>query len=302
MQLKNALKSKYTIVLLTIFMVGFLLSQTISYPSFKKINSFEISKFESGVMEGNASFQLENSNWFSYHGNDLVCEVFYLNKQIAIGQHQGEFRIPKNTFSTLPMSIKFYADSLDQYLKNFLLQDSVEFTINVHGKFLFGIQKSTVLKLKIGTKGLINSLVSSAMNEGGVNLDFIKLKEIKINKTIFDSRCKFNNKLPFDVTLKSMKFKIYSDQNLRTEIAQWNFEVGKIIKKNEIESIIGETEVKNAESALSGIIKVLNRKLDYFVTGIALIEVDNFEIQIPLKQHILLDPFSKQIKVINDNE
>ena len=62
--MKKIIKSKIFIAFITVFCIGFIIAQTVSYPEFKKINSFEIHSFDNGVFKASVNVGIYNSNWF----------------------------------------------------------------------------------------------------------------------------------------------------------------------------------------------------------------------------------------------
>lgn len=94
--MKRILKSKIFIVVITIFCVGIVIAQTIHYPEFKKINSFEIHSFDQGVFKASVNVGIYNPNWFSIRGKDMSFKMKYNNHIIAIGTSQEQIFFKEN--------------------------------------------------------------------------------------------------------------------------------------------------------------------------------------------------------------
>ena len=77
MFIKKIIKSKVFIVSIAVIFVGFVIAQTISYPEFNKINSFEIKSFENGVFKASLNAGIYNPNWFSINGKDIKFKMFF---------------------------------------------------------------------------------------------------------------------------------------------------------------------------------------------------------------------------------
>jgi LEA14-like dessication related protein len=292
------LKSKYFIAGLTIFLVGFIVAQTVRLPKFNSVENFTIHSFSGGVMMSDAVFKVENPNWFSYNGKDLKCLVFFQGKQIATGERPDKFNLRRKTISDLSMRMTFYADSLENKLRDILMQDSISLDITISGKFFLGIRKSEEMHVTIPTKELVNSLVGDLMGDDGIGLERIRLKEVGLEQSTFDVAFNFSNKLPFDLLLQRMTIQVYHDKSHSLKLATWNFDVAKQIRSGQSELISGESVVKNKESVVTGIIKVVTGELDYYLSGHASLSVDGREIRIPVEQHIRVFPLSKKVIVV----
>lgn len=295
------IKSKWFLVCATVFIVGLLMAQTISIPKFSGISKFEIIDFTNGKMKANAVLKIQNDNWFSYNGKGLQFNMYYKDHLIAKGKSDESFRFEKKSENLFPVNADFYADSLFHELKNILFQDSIQLKVEVSGKFTFlKINSSTTLDTWIDTKDLVDALITNSMGDDGLKLDKVKLKEITIPTTFFDISFRYQNKLPFEILLKEIRCGIYSDKLLKTKVSNCDFQVEKLLKKNQSELIEGAANVNNITSTLSGLSKVLNGSLDYYINGHALVSIDGREIKIPLRQHFKVNLLTQEIVILTD--
>jgi LEA14-like dessication related protein len=301
--MKKIIKSKIFIVFITIFCVGFILAQTISYPEFKKINSFEIHSFDDGVFKASVNVGIYNSNWFSINGKEIEFKMLYKNRLIAVGSSNESITFQRKALSGLPVELNFYPDSMQNELKEILLVDSILIDIELTGKFTFlGIRTHKVLPTWLKTDDLVNSLVAQSMEGDGLKMKSVKLITAGIQKSTFKVAFDFKNTLSLPLELKTMQYTIYADKSQQNRVADWDFDINKEIASNTSETIQGDVDVDNLTSALSGFTKVLKGKLDYYLDGYALIALKGREIKIPIKQHFLLEPLTQKITIIKEHE
>ena len=295
------LKSSWFLVCSTIFIVGFLTSQTILKPKFSGISKFEIIDFSNGKLKANTSLKIQNDNWFSYSGKGIQFKMFYKDHLVSEGKNDETFRFEKKSESILEIQTDFYADSLFNDLKTILFSDSIQMKVVVSGKFSFlKIQTSRTLDVWINTKQMVDILMSNMLGDKGLKLDKINLEKITLANSLFNIGFKFQNNLPFDILLKEMKCDVYTDKSLKNKVSNSSFMVNKMIPKNTIEMIEGDLIVNNVTSFLSGISKVLKGSLDYFLNGYAVIEIDSREIKIPVTKSFKVNPLTQEVVIIND--
>ena len=295
----NWLKSKWFVVGATIFVVGIIMSQTISTPTFSGISKFEIVDFSNGKMKANVLLKVQNDNWFSFTGEKLQFKMYYKNHLIAEGKGIESFQLEKKSESLIPVVADFYADSLLNDLKTILYQDSIQLKVVVQGEFtFFKINTSTTLDTWLNTKDIMDAVITNSMGEDGLNVESIKLKEFTIPTTFFDISFNFKNKLPFDILVKEIRGSIFAEKELKTKVSDWAFPAEKLLKINDSALIEGTSNVNNLTSALSGFSKVLTGSLDYYLHGDALISIDGREIKIPLRQHFKVNIHTKEIEII----
>ncbi len=297
----NWIKSKWFLVCATIFIVGFIMAQTISIPRFSGVSNFEIVDFSKGKMKSNIILKIQNENWFSLNGEHLQFKMYYKNHMIADGHGIESFRLEKKSESLIPVIADFYADSLLNDFKTILYQDSIKLNVEVQGDFsFFKINTSTKIETWLKTKDILDAIIKNSMGSDGLNVESIKLKEITLTTTFFDVSFNYKNNLPFDIILKEISGSIYGDKELKNRVSNWVFPAEKLLIYNQSTIIEGTADVNNLISALSGFSKVLSGSMDYFLNGDALVSIDGREIKIPLKQHFKVNLQTKEIEIISD--
>ena len=303
MHLKKIVKSKVFIVFITVFSVGFILAQTISYPEFKKINSFDIHSFDNGVFKASVNVGIYNQNWFSINGKEIQFKLFYKEHLIAIGSANESITFQRKSLSGLPVEMDFYPDSMKNDLRDILLMDSILVNIDLTGKFtFFGIRSHKVMPTMLKTDNLVTALVTKSLEGDGLKTKSVKLVKASIKETTFKVAFDFKNSLNLPLELKNMQYEIFADEAKQNSVANWDFEINKEIAFNATEQIEGEVVVDNLTSALAGFRKVLKGKLDYYLDGYALIALKGREIKIPVKQHFLVEPLTQKITILKDYE
>ncbi len=303
MVLKQFHKSTFFIVFCTVFCVGLILAQTVSYPEFKKINSFEIHSFNDGVFKASVNVGIYNSNWFSINGKEIKFKMLYKNRLVAVGASTDLVSFQRKALSGLPIDLDFYPDSMKNDLKEILLLDSILVDIDLTGKFTFlGIRSHKVIPTWLKTDDLVNTLVAQSMEGDGLKMKSVKLINAAIKESTFKVDFDFKNTLSLPLKLETMHYAIYADEAKQNRVAVWDFDIDKEVACNATEQIEGDVQVDNLNTTLSGFQKVLKGKLDYFLDGYALISLKGREIKIPIKQHFLVEPLTQKITIIKEHE
>ncbi len=301
--MKKILKSKIFIVAITIFCVGIVIAQTIQYPEFKKINSFEVQSFEQGVFKAAINVGIYNPNWFSIRGKEILFKMSYKNHIIAIGKSDEHVFFKRKADASLLVDLNFYPDSMNNDLRTILLNDSILIETELSGKFtLFGINTSKQLSTWLKTDDILNTLVSHSMEGDGLKLNKVNFISSDVQSTKFSLDFEIKNSLSLAFEIKNMKFDLFADQEQKNRVAHCDFNVNKVLQVNQSQDILGEVEVDNLATALSGITKVLKGKFDYYLDGYALISLKGREIQVPIRQHLLVDPLARKVTIIRGNE
>jgi len=300
---KKILKSKIFIVLITVFGVGLIIAQTVEYPVFKKINSFEVKSFEGGVFKASINIGIYNPNWFSIRGKEISFKMRYKNHVIALGQSAEKVFFKRKADVAMPVELNFYPDSMSNDLKTILLKDSIQIEIELSGKFtLFGFNTSKKLNTWLKTEDILNVLVSKSMGGDGLKLNEVDFISADVQTTKLSVEFEIKNSLSLAFEIKKMQFGLFSDREQKNKVAQWDFNVNKVLQVNQSEAISGEVEIDNLATALSGITKVLNGKFDYYLDGFALISLKGREIQVPIRQHLLVDPLAQKVIIVGGDE
>jgi LEA14-like dessication related protein len=298
--MSKKLKMRLILILFSLGTVGFILSQTFNYPEFKGINKFSLNSVDNGVCNSDVSFNVLNKNWFSLKGTELHSEVYYKERLIAIGYSSESIKLPKKEMSIFSMKVDFFLDSLNEDLRELLMNDSIDLKVKMSGKFtLFNMKKEMEFPVSLASKEFVDNIISDLMSDEGIQTEVLRLKQVGIEYSLFDVGFRFSNKLPFDLTLKEIRTSVFADAALNQKVADWRIKSGILIKESDSKLIQGEARINNVKSAFTGFIKVVSGNLDYYMNGYALIEIDEREIRIPLRQHFKVKPLSKDVEIID---
>ena len=203
----------------------------------------------------------------------------------------------------MPVELNFYPDSMSNDLKTILLKDSIQIEIELSGKFtLFGFNTNKKLNTWLKTEDILNVLVSKSMGGDGLKLNEVNFISADVQTTKLSVEFEIKNSLSLAFEIKKMQFGLFSDREQKNKVAQWDFNVNKVLQVNQAEAISGEVEIDNLATALSGISKVLNGKFDYYLDGFALISLKGREIQVPIRQHLLVDPLAQKVIIVGADE
>jgi LEA14-like dessication related protein len=298
--MKKILKSNVFIVIVTILCAGLILAQTISYPEFEKINSFEIDSYDNSVFSASMNVGIQNSNWFSIKGEEIEFRLNYKNHLIATGSSREAVQFKRKSLSNLAVQLEFYPDSLRNELKEILLSDSLRIDMEITGKFtILGIRSQRVVSTWIKTDELINTLIAHTFGGDGLRLKSVQFVNGGIQKSSYKVVFDLKNTLRSPVVLNKMNYSIYADKSKENRLAISDFKLNKNINPNASETIEGNIEIANLTSALTGFSKVLNGKLDYYLDGYALITLKGRSINIPIKEHFSIEPFTQENIIFN---
>jgi LEA14-like dessication related protein len=301
--MKKILLSKPAIVIYTVLVMMVIFVMSIEYPEFKKINSFEIVSYKNDAFKARVNVGVYNGNWFSIDGENIAFSMFYKGRLVAEGQVNDPITFQRNDVTSLPMELDFYPDSMGHELKEILFADSIPVNIVLTGLFTrFGLQAKRTVPTWIKTKDLVRALVARSLENDGLKLNYIKLKSVSLEENTYQVGLDFKNTLSLPLRLKNIKYAIYADDKLQNEVANWEFLLNKEIPSLETELIEGEVVVNNVASALSGFSKMLKGSLDYYLKGYALISIHGYEIKVPIYQHFEVDPLTRKIILLEENE
>jgi LEA14-like dessication related protein len=294
------IKSKPFIIIFTFLVFGFITSQTIKYPQFEKLNSFNLNSLENGSLKADVSILVRNDNWFSFNTKELKLQICYREKIIAVGTSLESQKFNKKSSFNLPVSLNFYLDSLGEDFRDILSKDSILLDVKVNGKFTFlNVNSSAGIQSWIKTNDIVDAIVQKTMGEEGISLESTKIIDLGINNTDIQLNTKIKNKFPFELKIVNLNYSVYADEAKTLKIAKSDVNINKIVLKNSEEIISTIVQINNLEASISGISKIFGRKVDYFINGYALVEIDNKELKIPVEQHIILNPFTKTITIID---
>jgi LEA14-like dessication related protein len=292
--------TKLIAILLTIGSVFLFLGLMFSKPKFNGIQSLKITELHDGTLLLMTSVRMDNDNFFSIRGKEISTEL-YLGQQLFARGKSGSFNLKKLDSTNVNLSFEFYLDSLKAELTNLLLKDSIQITAKSRGTFsLLNLNVEDEQQIWFKSKDLIDPLVKNSMKEKGVNFKFIQLIGLDLEHTTFGVAVDFTNNLPIEITLKDFQFSVLSEKQDSKAVADWQFQLNKTLKPNQIETLSGEAKVDNANAIFSGMNKILKGKTDGYLRGTATISLDGRMVKIPINQHFEMNLLTKEITILKD--
>jgi len=276
--------------------------QLVKVPVCESVDSFNVESFKDGKIHARISVRIKNENWFSFSGDSLEMKILRNNTVIGKGNGIKEVDFKSNASTSLPMTIELYADSLQDDLNTLLHRDSMDIQVVISGQFSrLGILKTAEVNTRIPIKQLFNSLLSSSLSNEAMRINSIRILQTDMTNTTLGFDVLYVNTLPFDITLKNLDFGFFSDSKLTDEIGRCSNTVNKLIQQSDSTTMVGEAELSNMKAAQSGLFKVMtggSSWVDYYMNGIAYVEVDTYPIEVPATIHFEMDILSRAIRII----
>jgi len=276
--------------------------QLVKIPVCERIDSFHIDSFKEGKLIAHSIVSIKNENWFSFTGDSLEMEVFKNHALIGKGIGTKEIEFERNSSVELPMNVELYADSLKEDLTKILHQDSMDVQVIISGRFSrLGILKTAEITTRIPVKPLVNSILSQSLSSDGMKIEKLRVVKSNVNTTTMGFDIEYNNQLPFDMTLKKLDFSFFADNKFVSEIGRWNKEVDVKVEQKNATKISGEVVLDNIKAGQSGLLKLMTSGstwVDYYMKGIAYVDVDSYSIEVPAIIHFEMDILSNSIRII----
>ena len=281
--------------------ISLLFYNNIDKPYFSGVESVKIDSIQNGVYSGSANILITNDYFFSLSGDEINFQMFYKNKLVAEGNGNEEVVLESKSETPFNINFTFFIDSIDQNeLENFLMNDSVQMQVVVSGKFTkLRVRVTEEMDTYIKCQELVDGIINNAFSDDGLKLKEVKFKDGGLSKTSLKVVFDFQNKIPTDVFLENIDFKIYAKSNQQNQVAKSIFNVDKLIPIDSTQQIEGVVDIDNVNAIMSTPTKIFNRKLDYYIKGFANIKLESNKIKIPVDQHIEFNPISRDIQILD---
>jgi hypothetical protein len=229
-------------------------------------------------------------------------EVFKNHALIGKGIGTKEIEFERNSSVELPMNVELYADSLKEDLTKILHQDSMDVQVIISGRFSrLGILKTAEITTRIPVKPLVNSILSQSLSSDGMKIEKLRVVKSNVNTTTMGFDIEYNNQLTFNMTLKKLDFSFFADNKFASEIGRWNKQVDVKVEQENATKISGEVVLDNIKAGQSGLLKLMTSGstwVDYYMKGIAYVDVDSYSIEVPAIIHFEMDILSNSIRII----
>jgi hypothetical protein len=269
-------------------------------PTIKKIKNVSFGKPVSGVLSISSEMQLESENWFPTHAYDLNFTIVYNNHIIGKSKTIANKRIKSGVFD-VPVTIDYYLDSIESYVKNEGMVDSIQATVNLNGRITFmGLNASTSQIVWIPIKPLNDAIFIELASKNKFVLDKIQVAESNLLTTKLKADFKLTNTSKLDFNLESVTCDLYLDSTQQKSIAKWTNSEKEVIKSGTSKVLKGYFEIDNVSAAYKSVNKVINGNVDLLLAGKVTLNRNGDSFEIPLKQKIPYElVFSKISNVLS---
>lgn len=283
------MKKFLPILLISLFVlliaVGFLL-MSMNTPAVNRIKNVSYNKPVSGILTVSSEIELESDNWFPTHAYDLSFTISYNDHIIGKSKTIPNKRIKTGVFS-MPVSIDYFLDSIQTYLKNDILKDSIQATVELKGKITFmGLGSSNSFMVWLPTKPMNDAIFVQMALKNKFVLDKIEVVESNLLRTKLRADFNLTNESILDFNVESISCDLYLDSTQQKSIAKWSNSDNHLIKAGSAKVINGFFEVDNLSAAYNSADKVMNGNVDLLLSGKVVLNKNGDNFEIPLIQKI----------------
>ena len=283
-----------------VFSLALIAFLSFNHPSFEKVKSFKILKFNSkGNFDAEALIEVKCDNWFSFSGRNVEFNMYYGNDLVSSGQIPNEITFKSGSFLELPIKCVFDPSVFGGNLEKILFKDTVIFRGLIQGEFtMFNFFSSKEMEIKLPMSEIAGSIVSSAMSESPIFMDSLSIQSVSLNRTKISNIFVFENSMEIDYTINDIEFSVYSDSDEENKVSEGRYEVNQLVKVGEKVNARGSVEINNLTSVLSGLNKMRSGDLVYYLSGIAHVKIADYKIQVPISEKFRINPISRKIEII----
>ncbi|MBM3431831.1 MAG: LEA type 2 family protein [Bacteroidetes bacterium] len=289
------------ILISSLFLAGVLYTcGGIKVPEVTGIELTGMDSFADGKFYGQGIVTIKNNNSIQIASKNVEFDLFYRNKQVSSGETQENFVLKGKQATRVPVRFAIMVDSLLEYANEILGKDTVEFNSKVTGNFTalsFKISHKQVIKLP--TKTLISGLVGQLAQEG-VKISNPGVEKFTLQKTTLTFDLNVKNTLPFDLVITECHFDVLNKEDATNSSGEWELTDVVTIPPDTDTLINSKAVVNNFQAATDILGNVMKRKLDFYIDGYAMIDYKGSSIKIPLKQHLVFNPLTGEIRVQED--
>jgi LEA14-like dessication related protein len=247
---------------------------------------------------GRGVVKIKNTNSIQISSKNVSFDLFYKNRLITTGESQENFTLKSNDVTPVPVSFAVLIDSLVEYANEILKLDSVEMNSQVKGSFTaFNFQIEHKQKIKLSSKEIINGLVENSA-KNSFKLTNPKVKNLKLESTELTINLELKNTFPFDLIIEKADFNVYMNENEKNKVSNWGLS-NKIKLEPKKDTLINTSIiVNNLEAGVGMLEKLMSKKLDFYISGTVSIDFKGNIINIPIRQHLALNPLTGEISTI----
>ena len=275
---------KKTIVVLLSFFIITLLVSCYKEPEMLKIDKVNIKKVVGDTMYLNVDANIYNPNSFTIKAKNIKLKFTVQDVLAGKGKIKSSFSIKPKTTEQINLSTKLLLPALSKKLPRILEKDSFPVKVFVEADV-------TSLKIPLSThtiqyfksKEMINSFMSGKDFNNKISIEKIEFVGSTLGTTDIKFDMLFVNTLPFDYKVKSIKSKIYNNENKDELMGTSVMTKAVEIKKNEKKIISFQAKINNIRSIKGLFSNILDKKTDVFLHSDVLIYINKYSFNIPFE-------------------
>jgi hypothetical protein len=272
-----------------VLIVTVMLLMSMNTPAVKRIKNVSYSKPVSGVLTISSEMELDCDNWFPTHAYDLGFTISYNNHIIGKSKTIANKRIKTGVFN-IPVTIDYYLDSIQSYVKNDVLVDSIQATVALNGRITFmGLNASTSHIVWLPIKPMNDAIFIELASKNKFILNKIQVTESNLLTTKLKADFNLTNESNLDFNLESVSCDLYLDSTQKKSIAKWTNSDKQVIKAGTSKVLNGYFEIDNLSAAYKSVDKVISGNVDLLLAGKVVLNRNGETFEIPLKQKIPYD-------------
>ncbi len=287
------LVSIFILLIVTVFLL-----MSMNTPNVIRIKNVSYNKPVSKVLTVVSEIELESENWFPTHAYDMSFIISYNNHIIGRSKTIPNKRIKTGVFN-IPVAIDYFLDSIETYLKNDVMSDSIQATVELKGKITFmGLGSSNSFVVWLPTKPMNDAIFVQLASKNKFVLNKIKVVETTLLQTKLQADFNLINESRLDFKMESVSCDLFLDSTQQKSIAKWSNTDKHVIKAGSSKVINGFFEIDNLSAAYKSADKVFNGKVDLLLAGKVVLNKNGDTIEIPLVQKIPYDMVFSEISNI----
>jgi hypothetical protein len=283
--MKKFLPIILTSLFVMLIVVVFLL-MSMNTPTVRRIKNISFNDPVSGTLAVSSEIELESDNWFPTHAYDLGFTISYNNHIIGKSKTIPNKRIKTGVFS-MPITIDYFLDSIQTYLKNDILKDSIQATVDLKGKITFmGLGSSNSFVIWLPTKPMRDAVFVQMASKNKFVLEKIQVVESNLLRTKLQADFNLINESNIDFNMETISCDLFLDSTKQISIAKWSNSDKHLIKAGSSKVINGYFEIDNLSAAYNSADKVMKGNVDLLLSGKVVLNQNGDTFEIPLVQKI----------------
>lgn len=267
-------------------------------PEIKNIVSNEIVKYENSILYIESKIEIYNPNLIPLNFEKISMSFNEKGKKYAEGQNLGEAFLPAKKSNEVSFEIKIHLDSMSSdFINDFISKDSIKLNCTVSGILgLFKIKISEKLVVNLDSKQLLDPLKTEFINNTHFLLKEIKLLEVDLNRIKLQIPVSIKNPFPFELKVTAIDIKMYSNADFTTKVGEVMDKSEVLLQAEKELTVAKELSINTLQGGLTGLLKAVQREFDYYILGNITAIFGKYELVIPIKEKIVVDPVKGTVK------